>query len=447
MCAQPERRIHAICRRERVSGGAASVRGVTSGQDQASGALSAPASPVPGPQPTWLARTAGGLPRPFWYLWAGTVVNRLGQFVEPFLALYLVQARGVSVTTAGLVLAAFGLGAFASQPLGGWLADRVGRRATLIGGFVGSAGTLALLGFARPLWLIAVAAFLYGIVVDLYRPAVGAMVADLVEAKDRPRAYALIYWAVNLGVSFSGLLGGVLALHAWWLLFTLDALTCLVFAVLIARGVPETRPKRDPADRGGYGPALRDGLLMALTGLTLAGAVVYMQAFITLPLSMRADGLSPAAYGVAYAVNPIVIICVQPLTLRLLVSLPRVRVYAASIALLGLGFGLTVFAHQLWAYALTVLVWTLGEIAFNAVGPSIVADIAPERLRGRYNGMIGLAYGASAFLGPLLGTRALAVSRQLLWGGCAALGAAAAVAALSLGPALRRRERLTAPAH
>lgn len=392
----------------------------------------------------WRRRTAGGLPRPFWYLWAGTVVNRLGQFVEPFLALYLVQARGVSVTTAGLVLTAFGLGGFISQPLGGWLADRVGRRSTLVGGFVGSAAALVLLGFARPLWAIAVAAFVYGVVVDIYRPAVSALVADLVEAKDRPRAFALVYWAVNLGVSVSGLLGGVLALHGWWLLFVLDALTCLVVAVLVARGVPETRPPRDPADGGGYGPVLRDRLLLVLTVVTLIGAVVYLQAFITLPLAMRADGLSPADYGVAYAVNPIIIIFVQPLTLRLLVSLPRVRVWAGSILVLGIGFGLTAFAHHLWAYALTVVVWTLGEIGFNAIAPSIVADIAPQALRGRYNGLIGMAYGASGFFAPLVGTRALAISRDLLWGGCAVLCGIAAGGAVLIAPALRRRERAVA---
>ena len=110
------------------------------------------------PTAGWWTRTAGGLPRPFWYVWTGTIVNRLGQFVEPFLALYLVQARGVSLTTTGLVLAGFGLGAFASQPLGGWLADRYGRRFTMVLGLTSSAAALTLLGVARPLWLIAVAA-------------------------------------------------------------------------------------------------------------------------------------------------------------------------------------------------------------------------------------------------------------------------------------------------
>jgi len=49
----------------------------------------------------FLVATAAGLPRPFWVLFAGTIVNRLGQFVEPFLALYLVRGRSLSLTTAG----------------------------------------------------------------------------------------------------------------------------------------------------------------------------------------------------------------------------------------------------------------------------------------------------------------------------------------------------------
>jgi MFS family permease len=133
--------------------------------------------------------------------------------------------------------------------------------------------------------------------------------------------------------------------------------------------------------------------------------------------------------------------------MRALTTLPRMLVYSMSLVLLGLGFGLTALAHELWAYALTVLVWTLGEIAFNAVGPSIVADIAPPALRGRYNGMIGLAYGAATFVAPLIGTRALEAGRWVLWGGCALACWGAALAATALAPALRRREQAALVEH
>ncbi len=46
----------------------------------------------------------GGLPRSFWALWAGALVNRVGTFVVPFLALYLTQRRHLAVSAAGFVV-------------------------------------------------------------------------------------------------------------------------------------------------------------------------------------------------------------------------------------------------------------------------------------------------------------------------------------------------------
>ena len=119
--------------------------------------------------------------------------------------------RGVSVATAGTLVSCFGAGLFVSPVLGGWLADRFGRRPTLIWGLLATAAGLTALGLARRLWQIAVCALLLGVAMDVYRPAISAAVAEIVEPADRPRAFGLIYWAVNLGVSVSGVLGGLLA--------------------------------------------------------------------------------------------------------------------------------------------------------------------------------------------------------------------------------------------
>jgi dipeptide/tripeptide permease len=147
------------------------------------------------------------------------------------------------------------------------------------------------------------------------------------------------------------------------------------------------------------------------------------------------------AYGVAYAVNPIAIIVVQPLTLGWLTARRPVVVYSGSIAVLGIGFGLTGFAHSVAAYAATVLVWTMGEIGFNAVAPSIINSIAPASLRGRYNGLFGVAFGASSLIGPLIGTAALDAGRWVVWGGCALVSLVVAASVLALGPAITARMR------
>ncbi|HEY2746367.1 MAG TPA: MFS transporter, partial [Polyangia bacterium] len=67
-----------------------------------------------------------GLPRTFWYLWVGALIDRLGTFVYTFLALYLTRARHFSVAHAGFVIALWGAGNFAAGPVGGYLADHLG---------------------------------------------------------------------------------------------------------------------------------------------------------------------------------------------------------------------------------------------------------------------------------------------------------------------------------
>lgn len=384
------------------------------------------------------------LPRPFWFVWAGTLVNRICYFVEPFLALYLARSLHLSTPTIGLVLTSFGVGSFISQPIGGFLADRVGRRRTLVAGMVATAASYGFLVSARGDEVISAAAFCAGLAIDLYRPAVSALIADLVEPDQRRRAYGLNYWALNLGVAFAGVLGGYFATHNFYLLFGLDGATCLGFALLIAKGVPELGvPPPPSAESSGYSLALRDGLLLALTGATLLTATVYIQSFATLPLAMRANHLSPLDYGIAYTVNPVAVIVLQPVAIRLLARRSAPGVLVSGALLIGGGFGLDVFAHSLLAYAATVLVWTLGEIAGSVVGPALIADIAPAHQRGRYNGVFSAAFGGAAILGPLAGTMTLGhLGRTTLWMSCLACGVASAALTAAIGPAIRRR---TAP--
>lgn len=388
----------------------------------------------------WWARTSAGLPRAFWVVVAGSFVNRIGFVVEPFLALYLAGERKLDASTVGAVVACFGFGSFVSQPIGGYLADRVGRRATLVASMVASAASFMLLASVRDLLLIAIAALLAGLAIDSYRPALSAMIADLVTPELRPRAFALVYWAINLGVAIAGVAGGFLAARSYWLLFALDALTCLAFAGLIARFVPETRVRGGHHGSAGYGPALRDGVLLGLALSIFIGSVVYMQQLVTLPLAVRADGHGAHGYGIIYAVNPITVIAVQPLVLSLIDRLPSIPLLAGSSLVMGVGFGLTAFADTLPMYGVTVVVWTLGEIGFNAVGPALIADIAPADLRGRYNGVVGVAFGSAAFVAPIVGTWVYdSVSPSALWTGCLLMSAVSAIIVIACASAIHAR--------
>src|SRR3954462_6260107 len=202
------------------------------------------AAPPPTRLPPFLHTRLGGLPRAFWALWAGSFVNRLGTMVEPFLAFYLTGVRGFSLAATGAVLALFGLGSVLSQTLGGVLADRVGRRATLTGGMLATAAAMLALGYATATPVGVVVVFVLGVTIDMYRPAASALVADLVGPADRARAYGLLFWAINLGFAVAMVAGATLSRAGFTWLFWADAGTCAVFALLVWRAVPETRPGR-----------------------------------------------------------------------------------------------------------------------------------------------------------------------------------------------------------
>jgi len=405
------------------------------------------------------ASRVGGLPRSFWALWSGTLVNRVGYMVEPFLAYYLTGVRGLSLAVTGAVLAMSGAGSVVSQLVAGSLADRIGRRATLTLGMVANAGALVGLGYARTLVAIMTATLLFGATIDIYRPASSALVADLVPPAERPRAYGLLFWAVNLGFSVAMVLGGTLARAGFRWLFWVDAVTCVAFAVIVWRAVPADHPRRERRARGRVTPAeagrraalasragklrdvARDGVMIAYLALTLCYCLVYLQAYTTLPLAMRLRGMPPQAYGLAMAVNGVLIVALQPVVSAWLGRRNRTIVLAAGFVLVGLGFGLTAVATSVIAYGLTVGVWTLGEIVTAGIGAAIVADLAPAHMRGRYSGAYGATWSAAYLLGPLAGTRLLALGAPVLWVSCAGLSALAAAGLLALGPAISQRAR------
>ncbi|MGE5290712.1 MAG: MDR family MFS transporter [Micromonosporaceae bacterium] len=409
--------------------------------------LAAPAATTrPAWIPGWVFAKTGGLPRAFWVLWSGTLVNRIGMLVEPFLALYLSSARGLSLAATGVVLAMSGAGSIFSQLIGGALADLIGRRATLTLGMFANAAALLVLGYVHGFAPLLGAAFAVGLTIDMYRPASAAIVADVITPAERPRAYGLLFWAVNLGFSVAMVLGGLLARAGFVWLFWGDAVTCAIFGLMVWRAVPETGVRREGGaqERGQFVDVLRDPPMIVFVLLSLAVSFVYMQAYTTLPLAMKLDGLHTQSYGLAMAVNGVVIVAVQPLVSGWLGRHDLSAVFACGIALLGVGFGLTSLASATWSYAATVAVWTLGEITTAGIGAAIVASLAPANLRGRYSGMYGLSFSAGYLLAPLGGTRLLEAGKGVLWLTCAGICMAAALGQLALRPAIRRRERSAA---
>ena len=384
-----------------------------------------------------------GLPRPYWLLWGGMLLNRLGGSVFFLLAVYLTRERGLSAQAAGLVLGLYAAGGIAAGPLGGSLADRLGRRATLLIGTAGAGTLMLLLGAARSTATIVAVTPLLGFFTDLCRPPLQAAVADVVAPPARARAYGLLYWAVNLGFAGAATLGGALAEHNFTLLFVIDALTTFAYGAIVFVGVPETRPGPGPQRPTGRPLAalmlpFHDRVLMSFVFIQLPLMLAFAQVIVALPLDMRAHGLGTAHIGWLLGLNGVMIVAAQPLALRLLRRFSHAQWLVAGAALTGIGLGVNALAGGALIYVVASLLWTLGEIGFSTGAPALVADLSPIDRRGAYQGTLQLAWGIANTCAPVVGTMVLEhLGGRFLWLGC--LGTCLVAAVLHRLVTARRR--------
>ncbi|MFD5508641.1 MDR family MFS transporter [Streptomyces sp. NPDC127051] len=378
--------------------------------------------------------SVAGLPREFWWLWTSTLVNRLGAFVATFMTLYLTVDRGYSASFAGLVVALHGLGGVVSSLGAGVMTDRLGRRPTLLAAQASTAFSVALLGFMEHPASIAAVALLVGMTSNASRPAVQAMMADIVRPEDRVRAFALNYWAINLGFAVSATAAGFVAEYSYLAGFLGEAALTLVCAVLVYVKLPESRPERTAAEQAaaepeiGLGTVLRDGRFMGVVGLSFLISLIFTQGSFGLPLAMGSGGFSAGDYGLVIAVNGVLIVLLQIPVTRFLEKGDPQKLLVLSALLAGYGFGLTAFAGSVWSLGLTVCVWTLAEIVNSPTQMGLVARLSPLHGRGRYQGMYTMSWAVASLVAPLMaGFMIDRWGAGWLWASVALLGTVAAV--------------------
>ncbi|MEU3819734.1 MFS transporter [Streptomyces sp. NPDC030392] len=385
-----------------------------------------------------------GLPGGFWWLWLSTLVNRTGAFVLTFLSLFLTQELGFSGWYAGLVVALHGLGGIAGSPLGGMLSDRWGRRPTMVTGHLAAAACAASLAVVTSPWAVAAVVLLMGVAMQSVRPAIGATIADQVPEHDRRRAYALNYWALNLGFAIAAIGGGAALFLGYRTLFLLEAVATTLCALIVFVRLPETRPevpldadgKRDAGPRLTTLDVLRDGPFRTLVLLSLLVCTVFSTPWVGLPLTMTHQGLSAESYGVVIAVNGVVIVGFQLLVNRITEKRSPVALLVTSSLLFAVGTGATALVGTQLMFAVTVVVWTIGEMVYVPVNAAATARLAPVHARGRYQGVMGMAWSIGGFIAPVTaGWVVEGPGPEALWFGCAAV---AMVAAAGYALLLRR---------
>jgi MFS family permease len=348
-----------------------------------------------------------GLSSDLWLLALVALVNRAGSMVLPFVALYLTVERGFTTRDAGRIVALYGVGAVVGAYLGGWLSDRIGAvRTQQTSLALGGAGFLAL-GSLRGRFAIAIGILVVSVVVEAFRPAVMTSVAERAHPGQKARAFALLRLAANLGFGIGPALGGLLASHGYRWLFIGDAATCWAAALLLTvlplgeRLRPTDASSEEKARRSPW----RDGPFLAMTGLTVVLASCLFQFFSTLPLYFREEiGLLESRIGALLSLNALTIVAFEMVLIHAVRDRDRMRLSGAGAFLVCAGYALVPYGASVGFLALTILVWTFGEMLVLPVLNAVAAERAGPGFEGQYMGLYAMAYSIAFILAPITGT-------------------------------------------
>jgi MFS family permease len=404
------------------------------------------------------------LPRSVWVLEAGGFLDNFGTgLVFPFLVLYLHDVRGLSFQTAGLFIAVRGAVGFLLAVPAGVLVDRLGARTVAVGSLVIAAlSWLALTRVSTPLEAYAVAG-LIGASNGGFWPAYSTLLAGLAPEDKVHDAFSIANLMRNAAIGLGAVIGGLVASTAhpqsYTLLFVINALSFTGYAV-VAAALPAakrvaTHARPAVADR--YRDVIGDRGLLAVVAVNASFIATFTAAnsFVAPYLHDHA-GVSEAGIGLAWAINTAAIVLLQLPVARLM----RGRRYMAGIAV----------GAVLWATSLLIIaaagVATVGEAAVAMVSlafvlyaatdclltptqGAMVAQLAPDYLRGRYMAVSSMSWEVGAFVGPAVAGVLYAARPTAMWLVFAGLAAITAVASLlgeRLLPPNARRPAVAVPA-
>lgn len=355
--------------------------------------------------------------------------------VFPFLAIYFAEEFGKS--TAGLLLVVSQVFSVAANLVGGYCADRFGRRTMLVVASIGQGFAFLLFAYANSPWLESpmlgfIAFTIAGMGGSLYWPASQAMIADVIPEKYRSDVFAIFYTTLNIAVVVGPLFGAVLFFSYRFELLLIVAVISMILGTVLRLYTNETLPqsvidKWQREESVGvlgavgkqvkeYGVIFKDKLFLLFVIAGILGAQTFMQLDLLIPVFLKEtiDEQTVAAFmgreltvtgetsfGVLLSENGLLVALFTVIITRWMTRFREKWVFFMSAILYGVSMLIFPITSWFWMFVLAMAVFTFAELMVVGVQQSFISKLAPEEMRGQYFAAASLRYTIGRMIAPL----------------------------------------------
>ena len=345
-----------------------------------------------------------GLPARSWMLALIILINRSGSMVLFFLSLYLTSELHYTISEAGKLISIYGVGALIGTYVGGIFSDLYGTSRVQFWSLVLSGFGFIILGNLHSISSISIMLLLLAIAAESFRPASATAMAQICPASIRPRGFALMRLAVNLGFTIGPAIGGFIANINYTYLFWIDGLTCIAAAIsfwfvfykkeMNRKAVAEQyiRIKKS---------FWKDSVFINILSIAFIIGIVIFQIFNCWPLYLKQDyKLLEYQIGSLMAINTILIVLFEMPVIHKLEKINPLKIMRLGSVFFFSGFFLMQFGNSYSYAAFTIIIWTIGEILILPMCASFIANLATESNIGKYMGLYTFTFSFSFVVGP-----------------------------------------------
>jgi MFS transporter, DHA1 family, multidrug resistance protein B len=367
-------------------------------------------------------------------LFGESLMNLTFWMFFPFLTIYFTEAFGK--TTAGVLLITSQVFSVFANLLGGFYADRYGRKKMMVISSIGQGIAFLIFGFSSSPWLhSAIVGFICFTVASVfgsfYYPASQAMVADVVNEKERSHVFAIFYTSVNMSVVVGPILGSIFFTYYRFQLLAVAGVICIFLGFLLFKFTRETAPEFKALASSvtsqhwtdvlmkqfnSYSIILKDRIFTLFIFGGVLVAMTFMQLDLILPVFTKEEIETASLFhlgsidltltgqqlfGFILSENGLLVALFTVVITRWAAKFPEKRIFMLSSLSYAISIYLFGELKTSWGLIFAMIIFSFGELVVTGIQQSFVSNLSPEHMRGQYFAASSLRYTIGRTIAPI----------------------------------------------